>query len=70
MLTQDELAAKAGVSKATIVALESGRTRAFASTLRKLAAALEVQPSELRELLAVRGGAADQVSLTTRCGPL
>lgn len=46
-LTQRELAAKAGMSHATIVRLELGQHQAAISTVRKLAAALGVEPSEL-----------------------
>lgn len=51
LLTQRELAEKAGVSKATIVGIESGRIRPYPGTLRKLAEALEVPPSALAEHL-------------------
>jgi transcriptional regulator with XRE-family HTH domain len=43
-LSVRELAEKAGVSKSTVVALETGRTRAQPRTLRKLAEALGVRP--------------------------
>jgi transcriptional regulator with XRE-family HTH domain len=46
LMTQRELAEKAGVSQATIVRIERGRQGAL-STIRKLADALEVQPGEL-----------------------
>ena len=50
-LTQEELAARAGVSKVTIVKLEkpSHTAPVHPSTLRKLARALEIEPSELWE---------------------
>ena len=50
-LSQRELAAAAGLSKATITKLEAGRHTARPATLRKLAAALEVEPSALADLL-------------------
>ena len=46
VLTQAELAAKAGVAEATIVSAEHGR-KVRISTVRKLAAALGVEPREL-----------------------
>ena len=47
LLTQRELAAKAGVTQATVALLERGRTKARISTVRKLAAALAVDAAEL-----------------------
>jgi len=47
LLTQKELAAKVGVSWQTISAIETGHQRPRFSTIRALAAALEVEPSEL-----------------------
>jgi DNA-binding XRE family transcriptional regulator len=41
-LSQQELATRAGVSKTTIVHIEAGRIRPHPSTVRKLAAALEL----------------------------
>lgn len=46
-LTQAELGAKAGVAEVTISRLEQGREGARVSTVRKLAAALGVQPADL-----------------------
>lgn len=46
-LSQRDLAALAGVSQTTIVNIESGRNRPHPSTLRRLAAALEVGPEAL-----------------------
>jgi DNA-binding XRE family transcriptional regulator len=46
-LSQAELAEKAGVSRVTIVELESGRVEARWSTSRKIAEALGVEPGEL-----------------------
>ena len=45
-VTQDELAARAGVGSATIHRLENG-SPARLSTIRKLAGALDVEPSQL-----------------------
>ena len=46
LLTQEELAEKAGVGVTTIVRIEAGQS-ARISTLRKLAAALDVTPEQL-----------------------
>ena len=46
-LTQRELARQAGISQVTIVRLEQGKQEPTFSTIRKLAAALGVEPSEL-----------------------
>jgi len=46
-LTQRELAAKAGLTQATIARLESGRQAARPTTARRLAEALYVEPREL-----------------------
>jgi DNA-binding XRE family transcriptional regulator len=48
-LTQEELAAEAGVHAATIVRLEKGSSPAELPTVRKLAAALGVEPRLLTE---------------------
>jgi transcriptional regulator with XRE-family HTH domain len=47
VLTQEELAQRSGVAEATISRIESGQQEARISTIRKLAAALGVEPSEL-----------------------
>ena len=47
VLTIRELAEKAGVSKTTTSNLEQGQADAYPSTIRKLAAALEVEPAEM-----------------------
>ena len=47
VLTIRELANEAGVSKTTISNIENGQSEAYPSTIRKLARALEVQPSDL-----------------------
>ena len=46
-LTQQELADKSGVHRVTIANLEGGQEEARFSTIRKLAAALEVEPVAL-----------------------
>ncbi len=48
LLSQRELAAKAGLSPTTILKLEAGRVEeSHPRTVRKLAEALEVDPAEL-----------------------
>ena len=49
VLSQAELAKRAGVSRATIGSLESGRAGAQYSTIRKIAQALGVEPADLME---------------------
>jgi transcriptional regulator with XRE-family HTH domain len=51
LLSQQELASRAGVSKTTIVNIETGQIRPHPATLRKLAAALKVDPAALAEHL-------------------
>jgi len=46
-LTQEELAEKADVGTNTVARLERNETEPHMSTLRKLARALEVDPTEL-----------------------
>ena len=46
-LTQVELAAKAGITPATLVRIERNQSEPHMSTIRKLADALGVEPSEL-----------------------
>jgi transcriptional regulator with XRE-family HTH domain len=48
-MTQDELAREAGVSGMTLSRIERGESEPRASTLRKLAKALEVKPQDLFE---------------------
>ena len=48
-LSQDDLAKKAGVSRATIADLETNKRPARPSTRRKLAEALGVVPAELMD---------------------
>ena len=47
LLTQDELAAKAGVSQSTIANIERNNAEPQFRTIRKLARALDVEPTEL-----------------------
>src|SRR3712207_5128492 len=47
LLTQDELADKAGVSQSTIANIERNNAEPHFRTIRKLAKALDVDPSEL-----------------------
>jgi transcriptional regulator with XRE-family HTH domain len=49
LLTQQELAHRAGVHRVTIASLETTSGEARFSTVRKLAAALEVDPAELMQ---------------------
>lgn len=49
-LSQEELAEKSGVSRATIAELEAGKRAAQPKTRRKIAEALGVEPRELSEL--------------------
>ena len=46
-VTQEELAERTGMSRATISRIESGQQRPRISTVRKLAAALGVSPEKL-----------------------
>jgi transcriptional regulator with XRE-family HTH domain len=46
-MSQEELAERSGVARDTISKLETGRRRAYPSTIRKLAAGLDVQPQML-----------------------
>jgi transcriptional regulator with XRE-family HTH domain len=47
VMSQEELAERSGVARDTISKLETGRRRAYPSTIRKLAAGLEVRPQML-----------------------
>jgi len=49
VLTQQELAEKAGITRATLSRLEAGAENPYPSTIRKLAAALGVEPQALME---------------------
>ena len=46
-MSQEELAARSGVARDTISKLETGQRGAYPSTIRKLAAGLEVRPQML-----------------------
>lgn len=52
MLSQEELAEKAGLSRVAVTRLETGRVDARFATVRKLAAALGVEPTDLTAALA------------------
>lgn len=58
LLSQRELAERAGVSETTIVKLELGATRPHPSTLRKIADALGISAEEMAETVAIAGKAA------------
>jgi transcriptional regulator with XRE-family HTH domain len=47
VMSQEDLATKSGVARDTISKLETGQRRAYPSTIRKLAAGLEVEPRML-----------------------
>ena len=47
VMSQEDLAEKSGVARDTISKLESGQRGAYPSTIRKLAAGLEVEPRML-----------------------
>jgi transcriptional regulator with XRE-family HTH domain len=47
VMSQDDLAEKSGVARDTISKLETGQRGAYPSTIRKLAAGLEVEPRML-----------------------
>jgi transcriptional regulator with XRE-family HTH domain len=47
LLTQEELAEKAGISAATVVNIERNNQEPHFRTIRKLAKALDVDPTEL-----------------------
>ncbi len=46
-MSQEDLAARSGVARDTISKLETGQRRAYPSTIRKLAAGLDVEPRML-----------------------
>ena len=49
LLSLRDLAAKAGVTVVTLVDIENGRSRPRLMTIRKIAGALEVEPTQVRE---------------------
>lgn len=59
MLTQQELADKAGVSRSTVSLLETGKRNASVVTLRKLCLALQCQPGDLLEPTPIEGNDPD-----------
>jgi transcriptional regulator with XRE-family HTH domain len=58
LLSQRELAEKAGVSETTIVKLEMGATKPQPRTLRKIAEALGIGAEDMADLMAEAGKAA------------
>jgi DNA-binding XRE family transcriptional regulator len=55
-LTTRELAEKAHVSPATFWRIEEGKVKPHPTTMRKIAEALGVHPSEIAEFVKDRGG--------------
>ncbi len=47
VMSQEQLAEKSGVARDTISKLETGRRKAYPTTIRKLAAGLEMKPQLL-----------------------
>ncbi len=47
VMSQEQLAERSGVARDTISKLETGQRKAYPSTIRKLAAGLEVEPQLL-----------------------
>ena len=47
VMSQEQLAERSGVARDTISKLETGQRRAYPTTIRKLAAGLEVEPQLL-----------------------
>jgi transcriptional regulator with XRE-family HTH domain len=47
IMSQEELAERSGVARDTISKLESGHRKAYPTTIRKLAAGLDVEPQLL-----------------------
>jgi transcriptional regulator with XRE-family HTH domain len=47
VMSQEQLAERSGVARDTISKLETGQRKAYPSTVRKLAAGLEVEPRML-----------------------
>jgi transcriptional regulator with XRE-family HTH domain len=47
VMSQEQLAEKSGVARDTISKLETGQRKAYPTTIRKLAAGLEVEPTLL-----------------------
>ena len=55
LMTMRDLAAKAGVASSTVYLIEHGRSVPQFAVIRKLAAALEVDPAEIEEFAAAIG---------------
>ena len=53
-LTQEQLAQRAEVSRATIASIEKGNHQTFPTTVQKLARALRIEPEQLMD--AIEGG--------------
>ena len=51
LLTQEELAAQAGITVSTLSRIETGKTSPRLRTIRDLAQALGISPNALREIL-------------------
>jgi len=68
-MTLDQFAAKTGVGIATIARLENGG-KAYASTLGKIAGALEIDLTELMEFEAVSGKKENPLNLVKDQGVL
>ena len=51
LLTQEELAAQAGITVSTLSRIETGKTSPRLRTIRDLAQALGISPGTLREIL-------------------
>ena len=49
VLTQKELAERAGLTRGTVLKIEAGQTEPYPRTVRKLAKALGVKPQDLME---------------------
>ena len=58
LLSMRQLAKEAGVAPTTVYLIESGRRLPHYGTIRKLAAALEVEPAEVEEFRAAMEAAA------------
>lgn len=54
VLTQEELARASGVSLSQIIRLESGKSRARPTTVRKLATALKIAATKIQAAIAER----------------
>ena len=54
LMTQQDLAGHAGLTITTVSRIENGKTRARLRTIRSLARALEMEPTELRRILQER----------------